>query len=934
MKTYTTKRHKEPINLTDNQLLFLKLIGNFGFVNANQLNILWSVVQRYPTTFSRAILKQWCSYDGLLKYTPKSHTQKINHAYYVLTNSAKKWLNELGLLALSKETVSVNSHNEQAIESLIQGLYTAVFKYEELGFFHPYLIDKDTFYYASGEEVFANSLADNFNYPTQTYSYTITIPKITQIETLKEALLLLTQHGVKTITKTNLLRATRILRRLLLNGDINVDSLTTALMENGLTIEQSHSLDSTILFPTTSHTSPRIVPTVSRNNNEDKNHFDMHFVFLTQISINNRLFPTFKGTLINFPTSLFWSKDSLKKHKKQTTVVQNKDIFNLQDNLNDLLSDSTSIFKQSFLDKEIDKSSKKINTIYHAFLNFQSIFLKLHDSASFNNKKYLSNSDTLNTFTYYYPRADIKVTANFNNPLDSLEQVAWCFANLIIEKDVLDHLTHSAESYKHSLNLNYRYTTTSVQRGIDLISNPAFNLQDYDFRSFNQQFNIEFAAENKLPFVSDMMVSFKRNNKRHELFIELDNRTEGNKTQIQKILNYIWYARKHPSIKVSMFVALTDGSLNSPKVPQYVNIGRKLGNLSQKLVTTYLPNGESRLYLSQLYQQTPNLDIYLSGVSEVHFDIAHVLLGSNLASEYVGQAKHLEDFLKVKFKSTYRDVSLTLSEDLKLLSHNPIYFLENKDLSKDVLHGELVYTFLLGEKSIKQTLIFGLEHELSSIFKMHDLLNTLQDIDKREYNAPASIYPPRGAKLTAITLSQYKKELSYPNDKFSPTLPFIYQPLFTQKDIQTLKEKRWLLQHYKTPILKDLVSDKEYKSFKNASQKEEYLNSVKVNDISDNVFKDLVTKFPQGIYALPSFTLPEYLKIFKETYNMSIPKEKVTKEVNMYTQIVDKNQIKKELALNLVNKKDKGKPSATYDLSSFIFGLNSTLPFARSKLNF
>lgn len=225
------------------------------------------------------------------------------------------------------------------------------------------------------------------------------------------------------------------------------------------------------------------------------------------------------------------------------------------------------------------------------------------------------------------------------------------------------------------------------QRPTDLISNPAFHLEDYNLASFSHQFKVrnpqQYQATHRLtvnargelvqqaidpdasatgfPFVADEMISFQRAGRPHELFVEVDNRTEGNATQIQKVLNYIWYALEHPEKDIMMVLAIADGSVPTKQVPQYGNIGRKLGNLATRLFRAYVPNQyhdhqhaqhngdaehgaadqEAMVYLTDLYQQATNLSVRLTGVGEAHLDVAEFLLGSDYFLDYVSSVSRL-----------------------------------------------------------------------------------------------------------------------------------------------------------------------------------------------------------------------------------------------------------------------------------------------------
>ena len=136
---YVSSKHKKPIKLNKSNLQLLKLIGDLGFVNLNQLDMLWSVICHYPTCFTRSILREWISYDGLLKKIDKPKTKRpgnLSRAIYHLTNNAKLFLAKNDIWptsAVNAPNIGFNSHNEQAIEVIVQGIYAAAFKYQVLG---------------------------------------------------------------------------------------------------------------------------------------------------------------------------------------------------------------------------------------------------------------------------------------------------------------------------------------------------------------------------------------------------------------------------------------------------------------------------------------------------------------------------------------------------------------------------------------------------------------------------------------------------------------------------------------------------------------------------------------------------------------------------------------------------------------------------------
>ena len=109
----------------------------------------------------------------------------------------------------------------------------------------------------------------------------------------------------------------------------------------------------------------------------------------------------------------------------------------------------------------------------------------------------------------------------------------------------------------------FRYPTANpdnLLRNINLISNPAFDPALLDTSSFKNQYEYQ-----QYTFVADEVVSFNRNGRRQEIFVEQDNRTESNNTQIQKILNYISYALEHPQRDILLMISITDVLFLLPK---------------------------------------------------------------------------------------------------------------------------------------------------------------------------------------------------------------------------------------------------------------------------------------------------------------------------------------------------------------------------------
>ena len=269
---------------------------------------------------------------------------------------------------------------------------------------------------------------------------------------------------------------------------------------------------------------------------------------------------------------------------------------------------------------------------------------------------------------------------DFQHPID-WSHLLWTQINIYLKlaqinlrhwSHHLDRLTFTdSQSSTHEEIKLHRFSelnSKTLTRDLNLINNTAFRLDDYNFSPFNRQFGNSFAEKNELPFVADMMVSFNRHHVRHELFIELDNRTETNDRQANKILNYLQYAIKHPNKDIEVIIAVTDGSLSSNLVKKFSNVGRKLGNLANRIMQTFVIQNGKRVYLADLYQEASNLQVRLCGVSEAYLDVAEYLLGSNYFPDYLVS---LNKLVKVMNKETDWQAKFAPSQMLKELLDNP-----------------------------------------------------------------------------------------------------------------------------------------------------------------------------------------------------------------------------------------------------------------------
>mgnify|MGYP003466529060 FL=1 len=457
----------------------------------------------------------------------------------------------------------------------------------------------------------------------------------------------------------------------------------------------------------------------------------------------------------------------------------------------------------------------------------------------------------------------------------------------------------------------FRYPTVNpdnLLRNINLISNPAFEPALLDTSSFKNQYKYQ-----QYTFVADEVVSFSRNGRRQEIFVEQDNRTESNNTQIQKILNYISYALEHPQRDILLMISITDGSLSSPKVPKYTNIGRKLASLSSKFLKSYLSdeNGE-RIFLSQMYKQANNLKIVLSGVSESQIDLTQFLLGSNYSMDYYQTIKKY--VAEINKNSSQWNASLELSKEFSAIIHDPelatqpldkLSSLNENSPAKglwrytDTMYaspilGTIHYRNKLSRQRYNQPVIAGDEHSLDTVIQTLELINRASAI--KDTCPPVVIYPHRERPVTAITLNQYRDLYNW-LPTWRPTIPVMIQPLTGLKDnLQLHKELRWLTIQYDLDIYNyfkigaiNKFALKKHPDYGNEyitplkwstntkarsydelhklalkMKKKEFVDQLKLNEIPLGLFKTVLERWPKGIYDLPLIEKLPYIDLDQE----------------------------------------------------------------------
>ncbi len=155
-----------------------------------------------------------------------------------------------------------------------------------------------------------------------------------------------------------------------------------------------------------------------------------------------------------------------------------------------------------------------------------------------------------------------------------------------------------------------------------------------------------------ISFVPDEVITLDNN----IIFIELDNRTESNQVQIDKLNNYLKYASAHPDKLVQVIFVVNDYSnprLSNKYIPPYI----KLSNQIHAFLTgesNYL--GEIKRYITEGMINTPNLEIYVSGTDEADIAVAEAIHNKSFGRPNWNDEECLEaaDVInKMKFKADY-----------------------------------------------------------------------------------------------------------------------------------------------------------------------------------------------------------------------------------------------------------------------------------------
>lgn len=867
---FIDSRGNKRFKITNAEFMLFKLINNFSFVNESQLNMLWAICKGYPLELHNYILHKWTAHGCILKKRAK--TENIPRRIYTLTKAGKDFLANNGIKVYSEST-AINKHNEQAIETIVQGLYCARFKKYDLNLTNEYhalcIYGVDGEYNLSTFSPFHlyNSLNNKQDKPIRVsasfketgilnrfikHGYT---NKLLNSEYKQETNKESTGNPNRNKWQQSISKLSFIQKNLKTKykqqpstldiiGQLSTE-ITNSCLYYGVTSKDIYALLHEI----------NLVITDPENNHQELQNIDDYVGYTKSISTvygnttnslsDKRTSSIRNNSPIDIPDkdtdlSSLSSKDNnpIKDDTDAASppIVPKPDAFN---ELTSLLSNTQGSNDHSFdidnlyssLNKDLkgkgkghrSKKNRKSNTHTPKYLNSSTKRDSIESIDSII-KKLVSKKGIIDfnhchgdALAYYLPKGLIIEIQN--KSLHQILEKLYHSSNLLnFTDDELRGLfviallnivlikTDIAKATNNCLDNQFNYLNRDFIWSNNMIANNYLDLEKYDFRTFNKQLGNQFGESREFPFESDMMISFTRNNRRQELFIELDNRTESNQIQIQKVINYIWYARHNPDKDIQMIISVTDGSLPMPpKFLTYSNVSRKLGSLTSALIKAYFhdKNGE-KIYLYKAYMNTPNLTIKVSGVSETGVDVAEFLLGSNpFNKQYAALQSLIRTFessghykCTLSVNSVYRKCtasSVFMNYDYNLGGTTSTQF-EYSHAIKDPRLGFLEITTLLTHKKAKVPIIFGLEHSLDTVITQLQLSSSTTQ--------PIVIFPPRERLLTSICLSEFKDAFNW-SSNYSTKNPLFIQPLLNGiENPQLISELRWLTIQYDSNLIK------------------------------------------------------------------------------------------------------------------------------------
>lgn len=129
---YTCSSTNKTIELSESDIQLLLTISGLGIVTGNQLEMLYSVAARKHKKPSQAMLKSWQGKGAPLNRVDlsKHKVGSGNKVGYAVSYPFRRWAVSKGYAGkelLEVEPVAVNDHNIQAVEVIVQAVYSACF---------------------------------------------------------------------------------------------------------------------------------------------------------------------------------------------------------------------------------------------------------------------------------------------------------------------------------------------------------------------------------------------------------------------------------------------------------------------------------------------------------------------------------------------------------------------------------------------------------------------------------------------------------------------------------------------------------------------------------------------------------------------------------------------------------------------------------------
>ncbi len=369
----------------------------------------------------------------------------------------------------------------------------------------------------------------------------------------------------------------------------------------------------------------------------------------------------------------------------------------------------------------------------------------------------IKRSSNLSRPVYYLAPISIKMLKHYNVDYIPLSQLNYNSHNEQCNEVTVQSLYRAAFDVDLINNLHQQPIDRKTNH---LMASSNFSLDKLDLRQFSKQ----VPNYKRYAFIPDQMISFERNGKRYEVMIELDNRTEGNHIQMQKIFNYLVYAHDSPNKRILMTIAITDGSLTNYRVPQYRSIYSKVNNLLVRFKACPVHYNHKTYSLANIYRRIKNLTITVSSVGEAHVDIADFICNKNCTS-----------FSKITLQA--------LANTLTKRFNQKVTFQVNKNINTkhldylDIQGQTLGYMIYDPDSTVYQSVKIGYEHSLDTYLDLYD------DIPKNVIYS----FPARVRKLLVPTIPNYYKN-NPGQSAFSQKQGMIYQPV-----LEDNSNPKWLL---------------------------------------------------------------------------------------------------------------------------------------------